>query len=883
MSFHYNEAFEDPDYHHSETLEIDKIKPFQQHSTFHHNPYASSPHDSYEDYSREGTQRQNAPVLIPMNSMQLQSDTEYNQRDFAFDRPRANPYGNAHINPSFESGAEADFIQMPPFTISPPGGLYGHRLSDSTDGVNFLQRHNRYRADTVFMTPSSLLQLDPEYKERQQKEEEKFISDLSVMSTRERIKAIQKIPKTMKEKRMIRKSVLMERTKKSHRRGMQIKHCTQCCYNMALSFRRLKNGLQDCFQLLKAWQKILKDISGKFGTSVHSYFLFLTWLLMFNVFSFFVNFSFIAIPQLLVARPNNLSFTGLEFFTGAGYFKDTVLYYGFYTNATVSKNTGLPPYYMQLAYIFTIGIYFIVCFLSLLYSMAKSFRNNFINPQMFAGNAARLLCVWDFSVTNEKAVKLKQKNLSTQIKEALSEMDTAALEVPLSKKIARFAVHLVFWAVSLGASAGSSAGIYYYSLNNLEFFLGGNKTELEREAATLVLPVVLSVLNRLVPFLFSFFSLVEKFSSPKHQIYTAIIRNLILKTSIIGVLCYYWLQEVAGSNAECWETLVGQDIYRLLVADFICSLLGSFFGEFLRRIIGTKCCRSLGVPEFDIAGNVLDLIYVQTLAWIGIFFSPLLPAIQMICYFIIFFVKKVSLMMNCQPPRRAWRASQMNTLFVFLLFFPSFTGVLCVIAVTVWRLKPSKTCGPFRGLTSIFEAISGWVAVLTSYPGSGWVVWIYHNLVESVHFFFILSILVLIITYVYWQIIDGRKIMVKLLQQQIVNEGKDKMFLLKKLRTLQAPKDLNPEGHLERISPAHPHLRQRQQARVSLPRSVESSPGTKRKTSYSEASQIPGMTTFSHAKEMPQPARDAGVSEAFALVLRARQEIEWEMENEASS
>lgn len=49
-------------------------------------------------------------------------------------------------------------------------------------------------------------------------------------------------------------------------------------------------------------------------------------------------------------------------------------------------------------------------------SMAKFFSRNFIQPQKFSGSASKLLCTWDFNITNEKAVKLKQKNLHTQIK-----------------------------------------------------------------------------------------------------------------------------------------------------------------------------------------------------------------------------------------------------------------------------------------------------------------------------------------------------------------------------------------------------------------------------------------------------------------------------------
>ncbi|NWV71768.1 TMC5 protein, partial [Malurus elegans] len=599
--------------------------------------------------------------------------------------------------------------------------------------------------------------------------EKDLVEGLASMSTNERIRAIQKLPETMTKKRDIRNKVLNEITKKATHRGAQPSCCTQCLQGAAVSFRRLGNTLSEYFYLLWIWHKALKIIGAEFGTSVLSYFVFLKWLLNFNLFSFLMNFGFITIPQFLAAEPNNLSFTGLELFTGAGYFQQTVLYYGFYTNSTISKIENGPSYNMQLAYIFTVGIYFVICFLILLFSMAKSFCRNFLNVQAYSGNASKLLCTWDFSITNEKAVKLKQKNLSTQIKEDLMEVNKEVINFSVRERILRIAVHLFAWVASLGTAVAACTGVYFLSINNLKLFMKGQRNDLESQAAMLVLPVIASLLNTLIPFFFSWLGHLERFQSPGQHIYVTIIRNIILKMSIVGILCYYWLNIVAASESQCWETLVGQDIYRLVLVDFIFCLLGSFFGEFLRRIIGTTVCVSLGLPEFDIGRNVLDLIYAQTLTWIGILFSPLLPGIQMIAFSIVFFVKKVSLMKNCQPPCKVWRTAQMTTSFMFLLFCPSLIGVLSVIGVTVWRLKPSEGCGPFRGLSSMYAAVSEWIQTLESYTASKWVVWIYHNLITSELFFFILSGIVLIFAYLYWQIIRGRKTMTKLLRKQIIN------------------------------------------------------------------------------------------------------------------
>ncbi|XP_064376394.1 transmembrane channel-like protein 5 isoform X2 [Dromaius novaehollandiae] len=722
------------------------------------------------------------------------------------------------------------------------------------------------------MTSCGLSETDQAYKE-----EAKLVGNLVSMSTHERIKAIQKMPETMKKKREIRNKVLKEITKKSGSRRNQLDCCTQCLNRVAVSCRRFKNSLSEYFHLLQLWHKTLKIIGGEFGTSVLSYFVFLKWLLTFNIFPFLINFSFITIPQFFAAEPNNLSFTGLELITGAGYFQETVLYYGFYTNATISKTENGASYNMQLAYIFTVGIYFVICLFSLVFSMAKSFRKNFIDPQAYPGNAIKLVCTWDFNITNEKAVKLRQKNLSTQIKEALFEVSQEVLNFSLKERVVRIIIHLASWVASFGTTVAACAGVYFLSINNLKLFMKEHKNDLESQAAMLVLPVVASLLNSFIPFFYSWLGLLEKFQNPRHQIYVTITRNIILKISIVGILCYYWLYIVAASESQCWETLVGQDIYRLVLVDFIFCLLGCFFGEFVRRIIGTTVCVSLGVPEFDIARNVLDLIYAQTLTWIGIFFSPLLPGIQMISFSIVFFVKKVSLMMNCQPPHKVWRAAQMTTLFIFLLFFPSLVGVLSVIAVTVWRLKPSKECGPFRGLSSMYAAISEWIEILKNYPGSKWIVWIYQNLLRSELFFFILSTFLLIITYLYWQITEGRKTMVKLLCKQIVNEGKDKMFLLEKLRALQATTQnlFSPRGQDQQRSSAS--YRSSTRPVQHMPNYLERTFDRNQNASYDEFSYSPEILEgigLPLDAETSLPSSRTGVSEALELALRARQQAE---------
>ncbi|KAJ8001817.1 hypothetical protein DPEC_G00173360 [Dallia pectoralis] len=782
MSYYGNSVYNNPGYHDSDTLQIDRSPPRKSvHSNPHGNPYPRDQEAGAVQTGRSDNQTlpggglasyDDAQTRVPWGGWQEESWRGRDSIPIGLLSPRPeSPHWQQDIN------QESHYDKSP--LVQPP--------STTTDHVSTRFRGSR-RMSLFPVGEAALGNLgfsEDHIRNEMEMEEENVIKELVAMSTTDRIKAIRDLPMSFNDKKHVRGQVLVFKSFKKSRR----RNCfADCSETFQLSFRRCGAHMMLARQTLDLWQGTMKEIGGTFGTGVLSYFKFLKWLLMFNVFSFLVNFGFITIPQLSYdptpAVPTGVKFTGLEILTGSGYFSHTVMYYGGYSNETRGSE-GRPRYNMQLAYFFTIAAYMVLCGAALVYSMARSFRKRFVQADPATGSAWQLLCSWDFSVTNERAVRQRRNNLRIQLKESLSDKVRVAL-LPLSDRLKHYAVFLGTWILSTGVAVGCASGIYF-----LCQFEKGSADEstgsLLDEASTLLLPFVVSLVNLVIPLFYSLFRKIEQYPNPRMQVYAIILRNVILKMSILGILCYYWMKNVA-ERSLCWESAVGQSLYRLVVVDFLFLMLGSFFGEFLSNVVGTKCIQSLGVPEFDIARNVLDLIYAQTLAWIGIYFSPLLPVIQMIKFFALFYLKKVSITRNCQPPRRAGRAAQMQTIFIAILFFPSFVGALSMLAYTVWTLPPSDGCGPFRGLDTTFSAVQVWIAYLDGVSGAHWIVWIYRHVIRSEIFYFLITIIILVFIYIFWQIIKGRKLLISLLRQQIANEGKDKAFLLEKLQDVQKSK-----------------------------------------------------------------------------------------------
>lgn len=74
----------------------------------------------------------------------------------------------------------------------------------------------------------------------------------------------------------------------------------------------------------------------------------------------------------------------------------------------------------------------------------------------------------------------------------------------------------------------------------------------------------------------------EDYKSSRTALHITLMRNFLLDLVIIGVLVVFWLTK---NLTGCWETSIGQEIYRLVIVDFIVFSLGGALVYVLRFLI----------------------------------------------------------------------------------------------------------------------------------------------------------------------------------------------------------------------------------------------------------------------------------------------------------
>eukprot|EP00112_Aurelia_sp_Birch-Aquarium-sp1_P008689 Seg1963.3 transcript_id=Seg1963.3/GoldUCD/mRNA.D3Y31 product="Telomerase protein component 1" protein_id=Seg1963.3/GoldUCD/D3Y31 len=217
--------------------------------------------------------------------------------------------------------------------------------------------------------------------------------------------------------------------KKSFRRSLHQKKAKkvgcwkQFKFSLSIKFDHFRNNVVDLFKNMDIWRSNLKKVDGKFGSGVLSYFTFLRWLFLLDIVITIMVIAFIAVPQFMFSpsyKTNNVSFTGKEFLTGEGWFENTEMYLGYYSNNTIKLSNT--PYNLPLAYLSVGGGYILLCVIILVRSMGLSYKENYISGSGFSNSFfTKVFCSWDYAVTQQSTASLQSKSIYNDLMESLSE------------------------------------------------------------------------------------------------------------------------------------------------------------------------------------------------------------------------------------------------------------------------------------------------------------------------------------------------------------------------------------------------------------------------------------------------------------------------------
>lgn len=298
-------------------------------------------------------------------------------------------------------------------------------------------------------------------------------------------------------------------------------------------------------------------------------------------------------------------------------------------------------------------------------------------------------------------------------------------------------------------------------------------------------------MNLFVPLLFNYLVKYEQYT-PLFVIKVTLLRTVVLRLASLAVLLsrFYFIispkealpedkcYNTDRATPQCWETFIGQQFYKLLIVDFVTQIFVTFFVNFPRSMFAKhsdrKFAKWIGEQEFELPRHVLDVVYSQTICWLGCFYSPVLPGIAVILNYLMFYVKKFACLVNSRPSAILYRASRSNSLFMFILLL-SFVAAIVPIVYSIVEIMPSKSCGPFRGLSSVWEQ-----AVITFLKTPT----IIQNLVfflGTAGFAIPCFVVLLLFLYYYVTVAGANKHMVEVLKNQLILEGHDKQFLLNRL------------------------------------------------------------------------------------------------------
>ncbi|CAF3828143.1 unnamed protein product [Rotaria magnacalcarata] len=436
---------------------------------------------------------------------------------------------------------------------------------------------------------------------------------------------------------------------------------------------------------------------------------------------------------------------------GTGFFTLNRMYIGYYRNLTESdgENSYFQTYNMGLAVFLTIFTCLLITGIIIIRKYGDGMKTSYVQSETFQNNIFQYVFArWDYGINKKIAVSRHEQRFKTEIKNILLECNDK-VNFNFDRAIDKiwFQIQRIgLWIITLIIFAGAVAAIYF--TNRFAFQerakkeMGNDASQTNRlaEMAIEYLPsAVVSVINVVSQLIFAFmrdFKLYTRTASVRHYLIRVILMRLILLFTFVFIII---LQITCNSNEcgiqskligcaeipeqatfiHCWETLIGQVIYRLVITDTVVMLVIHILVDPLRSLFTCYCASKTGIMkdedeetldttqapptpcflfqplEFELQDYVLDLTYTQALCWHGLLFCPFLPLVAALKNVVIFFVKLLSLTLFRKRSGLELSPARTCHMFTSVLLF-SFVWALLPVSFLATSLRPSRGCGPFR-------------------------------------------------------------------------------------------------------------------------------------------------------------------------------------------
>ncbi|XP_005350998.1 transmembrane channel-like protein 8 [Microtus ochrogaster] len=247
-------------------------------------------------------------------------------------------------------------------------------------------------------------------------------------------------------------------------------------------------------------------------------------------------------------------------------------------------------------------------------------------------------------------------------------------------------------------------------------------------------PGVIALVNFLGPQLFTVLIQLENFP-PSTEVNLTLIWCVVLKLASLGMFSFSLGQtvlcigrnntscETYGYNAceyQCWENSVGEELYKLIIFNFLLTVAFAFLISLPRRLLVERFSgwfwTWLDREEFLVPKNVLDIVAAQTVTWMGLFYCPLLPLLNSVFLFLTFYIKKYTLLRNSRASPRLFRASS-STFFFQLVLLLGLLLAAVPLAYVISSTHSSWDCGLFTNYSAPWQVVPELVTLQLPLPG----------------------------------------------------------------------------------------------------------------------------------------------------------------------